>query len=116
MNKLYLIVSPCSPRPYPKKWAGLFEAKLNGRLICRSRQPLLDSARKLLAEGYDPKTTLVLRYVGSEVDAMTATIGAAAKLTVNERGPYFYKWEAPPDWRGPSTGSRIIDVNTEGAT
>src|SRR5450759_1501882 len=78
-----------------------FSARLadGGRVIVRSsRQPFLDSARRLLDLGYDPTALLVLRHAGSETDCLTAKIGAAAKLTVKEdRGwPRFVPWDALP--------------------
>jgi hypothetical protein len=38
-----------------------FQATLDGRVLCRSRQPLLASARVLLAEGVAPKTVIGMR-------------------------------------------------------
>jgi hypothetical protein len=43
---------------YPKKWAGLFEAWVDGPLLCTSRQPFFDGARLLLARGMSPETIL----------------------------------------------------------
>jgi hypothetical protein len=62
--------------------AGVFEARIEGRLICTSRQPLLDAARVLLAEGFDPDTYLVMRHFGSADDSLSARIRTAAQLTV----------------------------------
>jgi hypothetical protein len=65
---------------------GKFHARLeDGTELCKStRQPLLDGTRELLKRGVDPQTRLVMRHEGSPVDALTATVGAAAKLTVDE--------------------------------
>lgn len=77
---------------------GLFSAQLeDGTVVCKSsRQPLLDSARELIARGVDPKFILVMRHRGDSFDAMSATIGKAAQLTVEERSgsgsPRFQKW------------------------
>jgi hypothetical protein len=60
----------------------MFEARIDGRLICTSRQPLLDAARVLLAEGLDPETYLVMRHLGSAHDSLSGSIGTAALLTV----------------------------------
>jgi hypothetical protein len=76
---------------------GKFVASLDGRQLCVSRQPLLDAARILLAEGADPADTVAMRHAGSDHDAMTATVGAAERLTVREgarRGPTFRRWKA----------------------
>jgi hypothetical protein len=43
-----IVVALCQPAPFPKRWAGLFEARLGDRLLCTSRQPFLDGARVLL--------------------------------------------------------------------
>ena len=69
---------------------GKFETRLDGRLLCVSRQPLLDAARILLAEGVDPQTPLVTRHAASawhsgQIDAMISTVGEAAKWTVEKR-------------------------------
>jgi hypothetical protein len=115
-----IVVTPCKPAPYPKKWAGRFEARIDGRgapapllrLLCTSRQPLLDAARVLIAEGCDPGTTVTMQHADSSTVAMTATLGTAARLTVDESGPSFKRWKAMP----PRNGSRIIAPNEEGAT
>src|SRR5262245_37742356 len=60
----------------------MFKAQIDGRLICTSRQPLLDAARVLLAEGFDADTYLVMRHVGSADESLSASIGRAAQLTV----------------------------------
>jgi hypothetical protein len=75
----------------------LFDAHLDGRLIVgRSTQPMLDGARRLLDEGYDPVRPLIMRRAGADHDALRSTIGAAAKLTVaeGERRPAFRPWKA----------------------
>jgi hypothetical protein len=53
---------------------GKFETHLNGRQLCISRQPLLDGARILLAEGIDPETPIVTRHAGAGFDAMISTV------------------------------------------
>jgi hypothetical protein len=72
--RIYLVVAPTR--------AGMFEARIDGLLICTSRQPFLDAARVLLAEGFAPDAYLVMRHVGSAHDSLSASIGAAAQLTV----------------------------------
>src|SRR4051794_38652761 len=59
-----------------------FEATLDGRVLCRSRQPLLASARVLLAEGVAPETVIGMRRLGCRTIDMTGILGACAKLTV----------------------------------
>ena len=78
---------------------GRFVATLDGRQLCSSRQPLLDAARVLITEGIDPTTPIATRHAGADFDAMTSTVGAAAKWTVKEneiQSPHFVRWEAFP--------------------
>ena len=72
-----------------------FEARLEGNacILCVSHQPFVDAARVLVDEGYDPTEILTMRHVGSETIALTARLGAAAKLMVEE---------------GPSDGPRFV--------
>ena len=53
----------------------------------------------------DPGTVLVMRHAGSDVDALTAKLGVAARLTVDEGRTNFRAWKARPLVPGP----RIID-------
>jgi hypothetical protein len=48
MTNVTIIVEPIWDRP------GHFEARFDGHLLARSRQPLLDAARKLLELGHSP--------------------------------------------------------------
>ena len=76
---------------------GRYEAHVQGRLVARSRTPFLDAARTLLAEGFSPNTVIAMRRAGSDTDCMTATLGAAAKLTVVEHNDTrFTKWKPFP--------------------
>jgi len=78
---------------------GKFVATLDGRQLCISRQPLLDAARVLLADGVDPEIPIATRHAGSDFDAMTSTVGTAARWTVKEneiQSPHFVRWEAFP--------------------
>jgi len=87
---------------------GKFSAHLlDGRkLLSSSRQPLLDAARVLLAQGIPPETPLAMQHKGSATIAMTSTVGEAAKLTVEEEpgGPRFRKWRPFPASRSVRTG------------
>jgi hypothetical protein len=82
------------------KRAGRYKAMLaDGTVLLKSsRQPLLDGARALLAQGVDPETVLVMaRSTGTE--SLRAKVGDAAKLTVQEGdrvGPRFVKWKPYP--------------------
>ena len=62
--------------------------------LCVSRQPFLDSARKLLARGHDRRTMLVMRWAGAKDWALRGSLKAAANLTVDEHNGTFAKWKA----------------------
>lgn len=81
------------------KSAGHFQAKLqqsNEVLVQNSRQPFVDAARVLVERGQDPNALLVMKHLGSDIVALRAPLGKAAKLTVEE-GPH---------------GPRIVPVRT----
>jgi hypothetical protein len=78
---------------------GRFEVCCGGQLIvARTREPLLDGARALLAAGYHPDTIVVMRHAGSDVDVLTARIGTAARFYVEEsgHGPVLRSVRKPP--------------------
>jgi hypothetical protein len=75
---LELELRPIRERP------GIYTAVLGGRCLVRSRQPLLDGARALLAEGVPPETMLATRHAGSAIVATRATVGEAARWTIEE--------------------------------
>jgi hypothetical protein len=103
-DMLRVILHPAFNR-HGARLHGKFVVTLDGRQLCISRQPLLDAARILIKEGIDPATPIATRHVGADFDAMTSTVGAAAKWTVREtetEGPRFVRWEAFPATRGQS--------------
>jgi hypothetical protein len=60
-----------------EKQAGRFDARVAGRLVAAGTPtPFLDAARALLAEGVDPRTTIVMRHVGSEHNILRSSIGS----------------------------------------
>ena len=75
---------------------GRYQAYLDGQqeLLCVSRQPFLDSARKLLARGHDRRTMLIMRCAGAKEWALRGPLGVAARLTVDEHNGTFAKWKA----------------------
>jgi hypothetical protein len=103
-----IVVTPCRPRgPTPQErvppgdhqWPGRFDARHGDQLLVeRTRTPFCDGARALLAAGLaDPGDRLVMRYAGSESDALISTVGTAAKLTVPEEPkPRLIKWKPHP--------------------
>jgi hypothetical protein len=74
---------------------GRYQAYLGGQqeLLCVSRQPFLDSARKLLARGHDRRTMLIMRWAGAKEWALRGPLGVAARLTVDEHNGTFAKWK-----------------------
>lgn len=80
-----------------------FEATLDGRVLCRSRQPLLAAARVLLAEGAATETVIGMRRLGCTPIDMTGVLGDCARLTVEDpdRNPLrFRPWKAREIWAG----------------
>ena len=80
--------------------SGKFDAYLGDDSICRSREPLFDGARVLLARGYNPDTLLTTRHEGKQFDNFKpATIGELAALATSEdqNGPRIVKWEPMSD-------------------
>jgi hypothetical protein len=79
---LRIIVRPAPSRP------GTFTAHLEDGaiVVASSRQPLVDSARELLARGVAPETSLALRHAGKAYDSFAepASIGHLAQWTYTE--------------------------------
>jgi hypothetical protein len=94
VGTIVIVVAPCEGGQ-----RGGFSAHLeaNGQLLVRSsRQPFLDAARELIAQGHDPSLTLIMRHRGSDVPALRASIGTASRLTVDEdraRAPRIKRWK-----------------------
>lgn len=95
MRTITITVHPLNP-PLGR---GRFEVRLGDLIILKSsRQPLLDAARLFQAEGFSPDDRIVMRHAGADHDALSSTIGAAAKLTVEEDNVTRFR-----GWRGPET-------------
>jgi hypothetical protein len=76
---------------------GRFTASVDGRVVVESsRQPFLDAARALIAEGQHPDTVIVMRHDGTVTDALRARLDAAARLTVDESTTRFARWKPHP--------------------
>ena len=86
--------------------------------LCVSRQPFLDGARKLLERGHDRRTILAMRWAGAKNWALRSSLGAAAKLTVDEHNGTFAKWKpysrsaVPP---GSANTARTVPTNGRAA-
>jgi hypothetical protein len=104
-----IIVSPRRARD-KRAAPSVYDARLIGeeKLLCSSNTVFLDAARLLLRSGRaKPDDVLIMMHAGSATKALRATIGVAAKLTVEERdaGPHsarFVHWKpmvAAPDVR-----------------
>ena len=69
--------------------AGRFTARLESTgevIVASTRQPLVDGARALLAQGFDPGTPLTMRHEGKAYDSFQPwPIGHWAKWTYKER-------------------------------
>lgn len=63
-----------------------FQAYLNDKPIGKpTRQPLVDGARTLLAQGMPPETLITMRHAGSKHDSFTpATVGTWGGITYKE--------------------------------
>ena len=90
-------------RPHSKpsgEYTGKFDASIGADFICRSREPLGDGARILLARGYNPETLITTRHAGKDFDNFKPmSIGKAAGLTTREdtNGPRIIKYEPHPN-------------------
>jgi hypothetical protein len=82
---LVITVAPAPPSPTrAHPGPAQFDAFLGAKHLCRSWTPLLAGARVLLADGVAPNTVLHMRHTGSDMVALSSTVGAAAGLTVHE--------------------------------
>jgi hypothetical protein len=108
-RQIIVIVTPAA--------SGLFSAAFEGRRIIRvSRQPLLNSARILIAAGYDPAAIICIRHHSSDGNALRARLGIAARLTVDEHnGTAFACWKPFPARRS-RHGSRRREEPVRGAS
>jgi hypothetical protein len=89
---------------------GRYQAYLGGQkeLLCVSRQPFLDSARRLLGRGHERRTLLVMQWTGSKDWALRAPLGVAAKLTVDEHNGTFAKWKPLSRSAVPSGNANMV--------
>lgn len=93
---------------------GRYHASVDGRYICSTRQPFLDAARCLAAQGIDPSTPIALVHAGSDTISMRSTIGVAAGLSVEEGDRLTLRRYRPPSAvEGlPAADSSSTDIGT----
>jgi hypothetical protein len=83
-NQSTITIAPAFDRAGNRLY-GRFDARLGDRLlVARTRQPLLDAARELIALGFDPYATVVMKRLRSDTECLLGRIGDAAKLMVEE--------------------------------
>jgi hypothetical protein len=72
---------------------------LGDRHLGTFRTPFFSSARLLIDEFGDPEAVLAMKWYDQDYIALSAPIGVAAKLTVEETdktGPFFRKFKPHP--------------------
>ena len=67
----------------------VYDAHCHGRYLCSSPCPFIDGCRVLLAWGYDPDASVVMRRQGSDVDCLRGRLGTVAGVEVNSKGTGF---------------------------
>jgi hypothetical protein len=94
-----IVVEPARRRSL-RAGPDVFDVRLAGadRVVLTSREPFFAAARFLIAEDIAaPTDCLIMKYVGSDVDALRAVVGAAAALAVREgvsESPRLVRWKA----------------------
>jgi hypothetical protein len=79
--------------------AGTYVARLEGQgqPLAVSRTPFLCGCRALLARGFGPEERVSMRWRGDNFDSLTAQLGIAAGLAVEEGPPMrFVRYRALP--------------------
>ena len=71
---------------YENLLRGRFVAVFGGQQLCISSNPFQAAARVLINAGYDPALPIAGRPAEANFDAMTSTIGEAAKWTFEGSG------------------------------
>ena len=74
--------------------------------LCLSRAPFLAAARALLEKGHAPETEIAMTHAGSDLVALRARLGDAARLTVREdqKGARFAAYRPPGAGASARTG------------
>ena len=61
---------------------GIFDCCLGERYLCSSPAPFIDGCRALLAQGYDPTASVVMRHSGSSDDALHGILAHVASVEI----------------------------------
>jgi hypothetical protein len=96
----------------PEHWR--VELEGGGLLLARTRLPLGEGARALLARGADPNALVTMRHGPSGADCFRPIrLGVAAQMTVSEpadRSAHFRKWRPGPETAGGCGGGGEISA------
>jgi hypothetical protein len=82
-NDIILIISERETRN------GIFDVHIEQRYLLSSPSPFIDACRHLLARGYNPAGTVVMRHEGSDVDALHGILGRVAGVEIAGNGVGF---------------------------
>jgi hypothetical protein len=92
---------------------GRFRARLGGHVfVAASTQPLLDSARLLIAKGCDPVAVLEMRRAGSTAFDLRGPLRVVARLDVKDAR--FVKHRPRPDGHGKADASLMDAADAPG--
>jgi hypothetical protein len=72
-----------------EKRDGIFDCHLDGRYLLSSPSPFLDGCRALLAQGYDPTASVVMRHSGSSDNALYGVLAHVANVQIGGDGVGF---------------------------
>jgi hypothetical protein len=90
-------------QPVKGRAPGYWRADLEGgpTLLDRTRQPMLDAARMLLARGIDPAALITMPHLGTSYDSFRPVrLAIAAKTSTSEpaaRSIHFRNWRPVPE-------------------
>jgi len=105
----------------PSRRPGVYAATVEGEAkpIVTSTMPFLEAARALRARGFDDDVRLIMRWRGQSTDSLTALLGAAAQIAVEERSSSppslrFVRYRSfPPALRGGMHLAQVADSARE---
>jgi hypothetical protein len=84
-NARLVIIAAPSVDALGKRRHDRFEALIGDRVLVQAiRTRFLSGCRALIELGFDPNDVAVMKHAGSNTESLRATIGAAAKFTVED--------------------------------